>query len=75
MDAFNDSKGERQTLERRTIGVTCFTRKRICILCRVKMTRMPLSGEFVYMLCKKLTGRVFVSYELTVNNLSGDNGG
>ena len=36
---------------------------------------MPLSGEFVYMLCKKLTGRVFVSYELTVNNLKGDNDG
>lgn len=49
--------------------------REFCILCRGKMTRMPLSGEFVYMLCKKLTGRVFVSYELTVNNLKGDNDG
>lgn len=44
-------------------------------VCRVKMTRMPLSGEFVNMLCKKLTSRVFVSYELTVNNSRSDNGG
>ena len=43
-------------------------------VCPVKMTRMLLSGEFVNMLCKKLTGRVFVSYELTVNNLRSDNG-
>lgn len=42
-------------------------------VCRVKMTRKPLSGEFVNMLLKKLTGRVFVSYELTVNNLRIDN--